>query len=71
MPFKVVMRYPDGTSEADDELFETYEEAQAHGSEQVNNYAVGGDVLHMSNPGDYPPHEAEDDADFDVIEVDA
>lgn len=67
--FKVVMRWPDGTTNEEDEAFETEEEAQAFGAEQCSNYAVGGEVLHLSNPGDYPLKGDEDDVDFDVIEV--
>jgi hypothetical protein len=69
--YKLVMRYPDGTTEEDDEVFETNEEARAHGLEQCSSYRVGGEVLHMSNPGDYPLSEHDDDVDFDVIRVDA
>ena len=68
--YKVVMNYPDGTTEEDDEVFETEAEANAYGLDQCSNYALGGEILHMSNPGDYPLKE-DDDADFDVIEVDA
>ncbi len=67
--FKVVMKYSGGTTEPDEEVFETESEANEHGSYLVSCYAEGGEVLHMSNPGDYPL--AEDDvADFEVIEVD-
>ncbi|GAA1772204.1 hypothetical protein GCM10009810_32010 [Nostocoides vanveenii] len=66
--FKVVMQYPDGTSEDEDELFETEAEAEAYGLEQCNNYVVGGEVLHLSNPGDYPLND--DEVDFEVVEVD-
>lgn len=62
------MHYPDGTSEEEDEIFETEAEAEAYGADQCNNYSVGGEVLHMSNPGDYPLND--DEADFEVIEVD-
>ena len=44
---------------------------RAHGLEQCNNFVVGGEVLHMSNPGDYPLREDDNDVDFDVVEVDA
>lgn len=67
--YKVVMKYADGTTEPDDEVCETESEATEHGSYLVSCYAEGGEVLHMSNPGDYPLAE-EDDADFEVIEVD-
>jgi hypothetical protein len=69
--YKVVMNYPDGTKEEEDEVFETEEEARAYGLEQCSNYVAGGEVLHMSNPGDYPLREEDDDVDFDVIEVEA
>jgi len=65
--FKVVMQFPDGTSDEEDEVFDTEAEAEAHGLEQCNNYIVGGEVLHLSNPGDYPL--SDDEADFQVIEV--
>lgn len=68
--YKVVMVLPDGTKEQDDEVFETEAEAVAHGEEQCSNYMAGAEVLHMSNPGDYPLSE-DDDVDFEVIEVDA
>jgi hypothetical protein len=69
--YKVVMKYPDGTTEEDDEVFETEEEANAYGGDQCGNYVLGGEILHMSNPGDYPLKEDDEDVDFDVIEVDA
>ena len=67
--FKVTMLYPDGTTEEDDEVFETEEAAREHGLEQCSNYKAGGEVLHMSNPGDYPLNEDDDEVDFEVVEV--
>ena len=70
--YKVVMNYPDGTTHEEEEIFRDGKEAEAYGLDQLNNYNTGGEVLRMSNPGDYPLNEDEDDsADFDVIEVDA
>jgi hypothetical protein len=66
--YKVVMKYSDGTTEEDDERFESESEATEYGLEQLNNYATGAEVLHLSNPGDYPLDE-DDEADFEVIEV--
>jgi hypothetical protein len=66
--YKVVMIYPDGTTEEDDDVFETEEAARAYGEDQCNNFATGGEVLHLSNPGDHPLSE-DDDVDFNVIEV--
>ena len=68
--YKVVLIYPSGQKVEDDEVFETKEEATEYGLEQCGNYAVGREVLHMSNAGDYPLGEDVDDFDFDVIEVD-
>jgi hypothetical protein len=69
--FKVVMIYPDGTTEEGDEVFETEDAAREYGQVQCSNFVAGGEVLHMSNPGDYPLSEGDHDVDFDVIEVDA
>jgi hypothetical protein len=66
--YKVVMNYSDGTSEEDDEIFESESEANDYGLVQLSNMHTGAEVLHMSNPGDYPLEE--DDSDFEVIEVD-
>lgn len=66
--YKVVMNYPSGTSEEDDEVFESESEASEYGSYLCSCYVLGGEILHMSNPGDYPLKN-DDDVDFEVIEV--
>lgn len=65
--YKVVMHYSDGTSEEEDEVFETEAEANDYALEQLSNIETGAEVLHLSNPGDYPLED--DDSDFEVIEV--
>jgi hypothetical protein len=67
--YKVVMNFPDGTTDEEDEVFDTEAEARAYGLNQYNNYMTGAEVLHLSNPGDYPLIE-DDRVDFDLIEVD-
>ena len=67
MAYKVVMTYPNGESDEMDEEFETYEEAERYGQERCSDYSLGGEILNMSNPGDYPLED--EDADYDVIEV--
>jgi hypothetical protein len=69
MSYKVVMTYSDGEREEQDEVFETESEAEAFGLEQVSNFNAGGEVLHLSNPGDYPAPENGVDADYEVVEV--
>jgi hypothetical protein len=65
--YKVIYYYPDGTSEEDDELFDTEEEAKEHGLYMCDCYRVGGEVLNMSNPGDYPL--TDDECDYEVVKV--
>ena len=52
--YMVEFFYSDGTSEEDDNLFDTEAEARAHGEYLCSCYHLGGEILHMSNPGDYP-----------------
>lgn len=65
--YKVVMKYPDGTSEEEDEIFESESEANDYGLYLVSCYDTGREVLHLHNPGDYPLSEEE--ADFEIREV--
>lgn len=37
-----------------DEKYDTLDEALDAGREAINDYNAGGDVLHLSNPGEYP-----------------
>lgn len=66
--YQVEMHYSDGTTELDDEIFDTEQEAEEHGLYLCSCYSLGGEILNMSNPGDYPLDE-DDDVDFEVIEV--
>lgn len=68
MSWKVLYHYDDGTSEEDDEVFETEEEAEEHGLYMHSCASLGAEILHMSNPGDYP--DDDDDLDYEIIEVD-
>lgn len=61
------MKYPSGATEEDDEVFESRSAADDHGMYMVSCYSEGGEILHMSNPGDYPL--SDDEADYEVIEV--
>jgi len=67
--YKLVMHYPDGTSEEEDGLFNTEAEAEEHGGYLCGCYHVGGETLHLSNPGDYLLDE-DAEVDFEVIEID-
>lgn len=54
--------------EEDDEIFDTYEEAESMALYYVGCYHLGGEILEMSNPGDYPYDEI-DEPEFDIIEI--
>lgn len=66
--FKVVLRFSDGATEEDDEVFDTAGDAEAYGSVLCSNYSAGGEVLHLSNPGDYPLDTV--GVDYEVLEID-
>lgn len=65
--YKVVLCFADGTRDEVDEVCETYEEAYEYGMVCCSNYRSGAEILHLSNPGDYPL--VEEEVDFEIIEV--
>lgn len=73
--FKVVMTFSDGevldSVEMDGEngIFDTEEDAEDYSLECMNNLKVGGQVLYLSNPGDYPFEAVEDDPECEIVEI--
>jgi len=65
--YKIVMKYPDGSIEELDEVFETESEAEEYGLYMCSCYSTGGEVLHLSNPGDYPL--SDESADYEVVKM--
>ena len=55
--------------EEQDEMFATYEEAEEHALYLVSCYHTGGEILEMSNPGDYP-YDPDDEPEYEIIETD-
>lgn len=52
-------------------IFDTYEQALDVVSEVESNMSVGAEVLHMSNPGDYPLDEDDDySVGYEITEID-
>ena len=45
------------------------QEAEDYFAEWMSNYSAGGEVLHLSNPGDYPLEMVEQEPDYDVVEI--
>ena len=52
-----------------DEVFDTYEEADEYALYLTSCYHTGGEILEMSNPGDYP-YDPDDEPEYEIIEVD-
>jgi hypothetical protein len=67
--FKAVLKFSDGEEVEDDERFETEKEAEEYGLVMLSNYDTGAEVLNMSNPGDYPLDDDDEDPDIEVVEV--
>ena len=73
--FKVVMTFPDGEvvdsyeEDGEDGIFETEQEAEDYFSEWMSNYHAGGEVLYLSNPGDYPRELVEQEPDYEIVKI--
>lgn len=66
--YRVLMHYSDGSSEMEDEIFETETEAEFHGSYMCSCCNQGAEELYESNPGDYPLEDSLS-ATYEVIIV--
>ena len=73
--FKVVMTFPDGevfdsyTEDGDDGVFDTEQEAEDYFCVWMSNYRAGGEVLHLSDPDDYPLEMFEEEPDYQIVEI--
>jgi hypothetical protein len=66
--FKYKLIFSDGEIIESDGVFDSEDEAQEYALEAISEYHVGGEILNMSNPGDYPRDDY-DDVDFEVFEA--
>ena len=64
--FYILMKFSDGQVEKMDTVFDTYESAAEAGEYYCECFKVGGELLNMSNPGDYPLYDEK--CEYDVIE---
>ena len=69
MKYRIIMIYPDGERVEEDELYDSYEEAESIALDNCGAFHVGGEILELSNPGDYP-YDPDEEADYEIIEVD-
>ena len=60
MAYKLILIDEDGYEDEQDEIFETEEEAEDYALYLEGCAQEGAEILHMSNPGDYPDEEAEE-----------
>lgn len=66
--YKIVMQYPDGTNEEQDEVFDTEEDAEQYALYLVSCSGEGTEILNLSNPVDYPLDDYEE-PDFEIIDI--
>lgn len=52
----------------EDELYDTYEEAEEAARYGMSCYHLGGEILELNNPGDYP-YDPDDEPEYEIIEV--
>lgn len=65
--FKIRMLFSNGEDlDIEDEEYETEEEAREQAAYYSSCYKLGGEILNMSNPGDYP--EDDEDPDYEIYE---
>ena len=73
--YKVVMTFPDGEiidsqqEDGDEGVFDTEEEAMDYFCNWMTDYNTGGEVLRMSNPGDYPLEMVEQEPEYEIVEI--
>lgn len=67
--YKIVIQYSDGTSEEEDYIFNTEEDAEEYINYLISCSREGAEILNLSNPGDYPLDDYEE-PDFQIVEID-
>lgn len=67
--YKIILHYSDGTSEEEDDIFESEQAAEDYAVYLIGCAETGAEILHMSNPGD---HELDDfeEPEYEIVEFD-
>lgn len=55
--------------EEEDEIFNSYEDAEEHALYLCSCSKQGAEILHMSNPGDYD-YDEDEEYEYEIIEID-
>lgn len=68
--YKVIYHWSDGTEDEEDEYYSSEEEAEEAAAYGLSCCQLGGELLEMSNPGDYPydPADYENDS-YEIVEI--
>lgn len=67
--YQAKLLFEDGEEIVSDYVFDSYQEAFDDACEMLSDYSCGGEVLEMSNPGDYP-YDEEEDVEYEIMEID-
>ena len=75
--YKYILTFPDGHTldsqeeydYCEDGVYDSYDDAEEAACNDIGNYHAGAEVLHMSNPGDYPSDGDSDDVEYDIEEI--
>ncbi len=73
MAYKVVVTFSDGEImdseevEGPDGVFDNEEDAEDWFDRMLSDYRAGNEVLHMSNPGDYPLDD--ETPEYEIVEI--
>lgn len=73
--YKVVFTFSDGETydsyeeNGEDGVFPTLNDAKEYCYQWLNDYRVGGEVLHLSNPGDYPLEVVGEEPDCTIVKI--
>lgn len=69
MKYKIVMVY-NGVEDEVDDVFDTESEAEEYAVYLCGCYHEGAEILNLSNPGDYPPDDEDDEPTYYIEEID-
>lgn len=73
--YKVVFTFSDGETydsyeeNGEDGVFPTEEDAMEYIDQWMSDYSTGGEILHLSNPGDYPLEIVQEEPDYYIEEI--
>ncbi len=71
--YKFILYFPNGDTidsySKGEPLFDYYDAAVDMALEWIGGYRLGGEILHLSNPGDYDEPDEDEKIEYDIEEV--